>query len=932
MTVLECEVNRSCFFEPRVKKHPATCQHFNIENRIRNRQSNIFDKIAYMKKILFTLLSCVSTMIAVHAQTFNWAKAIPVADSNSASIVTKCVVSGIGNVYIAGTFFGNVDFDPGPGQTILNGSIFNGACFIMQLDGSGNFNWARKIEGSNSFIVTDALQVDNQGNAFIAGEFSDVVDFDPGNGVYNITPNGTSNAFILKLNSSGNFVWAKSLESSDYIVPSALKTDAAGNCYVGGLYATDIDLDPGTSVQFSQTSGFYEAFLVKLNSSGTYVNHAVFKTSVTSAITDIDINATGIYLCGNFAGNVDLDPSNANFYVGSNMGSDDFFMVKLNLNNSFSYGQKVGGETYDEVRSIRCDISGNVYLCGNFTNSCDFDPGAGNVILNSINNSMDPFVMKLNTYGDFLWAKQLSSSTDDEASSMDIDAAGNAYLYGRFDSPLDADPGARVQTLNSNGDYDVFVVKLNNAGNYVNATSIGGSMYEEGVSLCLKNNQVYGCGSFYGTCDFDPSAGVTNLTSYSINSADMFVFKWGQCVPSTSTLNVSGCTYTLNGQTYTGNGSYYQVTNNASGCDSIITINLSGSSNTSHVYANVCNTSSYVYNGQTYTASGTYQQQFTNVSGCDSSIYIHLTMGNTTSSTTTASACDYYVFNGQYLASSGTYIDTLTTVSGCDSIITLNLTINFSAYTYVPINACGPVVINGITYSSSTYISQFYSTVNGCDSLVDYDITITPLPVSSANMNSCGPVTINGQVYSTSGQYLIHYQTAAGCDSMVNVNLTITTPNVNVNQNGATLYSAAVPPSTYQWIKCNPYTVITGATSQTYTAPSNGSYAVVVTLNNCKDTSACFTVTNAGVSNTEFANAINIAPNPVSDRLFVNLNHGNDEVNLQVSTATGQRVMILHHLSGSHLSIPVDKLSSGIYFLTVESTRGEKATFKFTKQ
>lgn len=890
-----------------------------------------FEKKYRMKKVqLLLVLLCFG--LQGFSQTFAWAKSVSLTDNTSSIMVTKTQVSSSGNMYMTGTFYGNADFDPGSGTFNLSSSPFNGAIFIMQLDANGNFVWAKKIEGTNSYIIADALAVDNAGNVYVSGEFSDSVDFDPGSAVYNVGVTGPSGAFVLKLNSAGQFVWVRSFESSDFIAPISLKTDANGNCFVGGLYSTDMDMDPGVGVQQSVCSGYYEGFLVKLNTTGNYVWHDVFRSNTTSSVTDIDINATGIYVCGNFGGNIDLDPGTNNMNANSNFGSDDFFTTKLSLNGSFVFGKALGSDGYDEVRSVRSDVSGNVMLYGNFTNTCDFDPGSGTYNLSSTNFSMDPYVMKLNNVGNFLWAKQLSSNDDDEATAMDVDASGNLYLFGRYASTLDADPGAAVVNLNTLGDYDVFMVKLNYSGAYSTSASIGSSLYEEGMSICVKNNQIYGCGVYSETADFDPGSGTYNLTPYSNLSSDVFAFKWSQCTPSTHTINASGCTYTLNGQTYIGNGTYYQVFTNSTGCDSVLLLNLTGSSTVSHVYVNTCNVSSYVFNGQTFTTSGTHQLPYTNAAGCDSSVYLHLNLGTSGSSTTTASACDYYIFNNEFLNSSGTYIDTLSTASGCDSIVTLHLTINYSGYTYIPINACGPVTINGITYTSSSYVTEFYTTVAGCDSIVDYDIIITALPITYSNLSSCTPVTLLGQTYSTSGVYTLNYVTAAGCDSTVNLTLTINTPNTAITQNGATLTSSATAPATYQWIKCNPTSIITGATSQSYTATSNGSYAVIVTLNGCKDTSACKTVSGMSVEDYNLLQAITISPNPVQDFLFVDIHQAQQECKLSIQNATGQCILNLKPGNAQRIPVQVQHLSSGLYFITVENKQGARATFKFTKQ
>jgi hypothetical protein len=114
---------------------------------------------------------------------------------------------------------------------------------------------------------------------------------------------------------------------------------------------------------------------------------------------------------------------------------------------------------------------------------------------------------------------------------------------------------------------------------------------------------------------------------------------------------------------------------NAAGCDSIVTLNLTINQSTASTQA-VSACGSYVFNNQTLSQSGTYKDTLQNAAGCDSIVTLNLTINQSTASTQAVSACGSYVFNNQTLTQSGTYKDTLQNTAGCDSIVTLNLTIN----------------------------------------------------------------------------------------------------------------------------------------------------------------------------------------------------------------------------------------------------------------
>ena len=476
-------------------------------------------------KIYIFLFLCIS--VKAQIPVFNWAIGI---GSGGSSFGYSIAYDVNGNVYTTGSFSGTVDFDPGPGSVNLTSAGSNDI-FVCKVSSAGVFQWAKKFGGGGTGDG-NSIAVDASGNVYTTGYFTGTADFDPGPGTVNFTALGSQDIFVSKLDASGNYVWARQLGGPSPDVAQAIAIDASGNVYTTGFTQGAGDYDPGPGVVVVNPIGSADAWISKLNSSGNFVwakqlggdNTVSGKTILTDA-------AGNLYIGGFHSGTTDFDPGAGVFPLTSS-GSTDIFICKLNSSGNFAWAKEMGGTFSDYCSSLAVDASGNVYSTGAFQSTSDFDPGAGtfNLVSSGIN---DIFVSKLNSSGAFVWANKMGGTNDDIGESIKVDANGNVYTAGEFQGTVDFDPGVGVFNLTSAGFDDIFISKVNSVGTFTFALKVGGPSQDIAKSIDLDaSGGVYTTGYYNGTADMDPGPGTYTMSS--AGSSDILIHKLCP-VPSTPT-------------------------------------------------------------------------------------------------------------------------------------------------------------------------------------------------------------------------------------------------------------------------------------------------------------------------------------------------------------------------------------------------------------
>ncbi len=658
-------------------------------------------------------------------------------------------------------------------------------------------------------------------------------------------------ACSLQLQAQGvSFEWARNLGGGGVEYGNAITTDAAGNVYVAGYFTGTGDFNPGTGTLNMTAAGAEDIFVTKLSPSGQLIWARQMGGTESDQCFGIAVDAMGnVYTTGYFRGTADFDPGTANFNLTtvSAMGPD-VFVSKLDSSGNFKWARQLGGVAWDQATGIQTDAWGNVYTTGYFQSTADFDPGTNTANLTTT-GGFDIFVSKLDSAGNYLWARNMGGPIADFSNGLAVDESGSVYTTGIFQNTGDFDPGAGTASLTSNGGYEVFVSKLDSTGAYQWAKGMGGSSTDWGYGITVDaSDNVYTVGFFEGTADFDPGAGASNLTSF--GGSDAFISK----------LDASGNFVWAK-----------QLGGSASDLATAITTDKAGN-------PVLCG----YFNG---TAD--------------------FDPGAGTTNLTSAGADDIFTCK---INSNGT-LRWVKQTGGLSNDYSFSIKADRSGNIYTS------GLFNGIAdFDPGAGTANLNSDMGG--HVFAQKLFCTDTTSSTLTEVACGSYTYNGLTYTTSGNYTHRYSNALGCDSTVTLQLTINTITPATISRAGNVLSTANTYTSYQWLRNN--SSITGATTNTYTVTQNGDYKVAVTAaNGCKDTSDVLAVSDiTGINGVDqLAAQISIYPNPATDRIHIQAPQG-----VQVTLmSTEGRVL---HLEKNATTLSISALATGTYWLKFSDKDG----------
>ena len=260
-----------------------------------------------------------------------------------------------------------------------------------------------------------------------------------------------------------------------------------------------------------------------------------------------------------------------------------------------------------------------------------------------------------------------------------------------------------------------------------------------------------------------------------------FQFNVTICQGPSEEINRSLCegdSIAINGTYFSSPGTYVQNFQTSTGCDSTLIITIENQpTKEANLSLKKCRLETLTINGQSYVNAGNYDQQLTSASGCDSILHIDISLHPPVKSVLDVNKCasESLTLNGQVFALGGTYEQQLTTAVGCDSLLTIHITDLPNTSSSLSYALCDDEVVsvNGQDYNITGKYEQHLTNSYGCDSTIFIDVTkhFSSEKILTFSLCNDNTIVVNNESYTVAGQYIQHFVNATGCDSSLIINV-----------------------------------------------------------------------------------------------------------------------------------------------------------------
>ena len=368
-----------------------------------------------------------------------------------------------------------------------------------------------------------SIALDSKGNSYVTGNFGGTVTF----GKTKLNSAGKYDIFIAKYDPDGNCLWAKQAGGSGLDFGKGIAVDPTGDLYVAGTFRDTASFGTIKLIGY----GNDDIFIAKYDNGGNclWAEKAGGINQDDCLGISIDKNGNS-YITGYFQDTASFGPVKV-----TGTAKREIFIAKYDPRGKCVWLKETGGGDQSIGQSISVDVSGYIYVTGNFEGFVKF----GAFQLNG-NGMTDIFIAKFDPSGNCIWVEQGGAKNQDVGYSIAVDKSGSSYVTGLFQGPAHI----AEHQLNGFGKEDVFIAKLDSNGKIIWAKDAGGRSveYGRGIAIDSKGNS-YITGNFQRTVEFDTfhlsaSAGIQIFTAMYdqsgkclwVNQAGNNYYNWGNSI------------------------------------------------------------------------------------------------------------------------------------------------------------------------------------------------------------------------------------------------------------------------------------------------------------------------------------------------------------------------------------------------------------------
>jgi hypothetical protein len=378
---------------------------------------------------------------------------------------------------------------------------------VVKLDPAGKPLWARNFGGPGVDVI-ESVAASPDGGVVVGGAFADKLLFaDRG-----VPAVGADDAFIGKFDADGKRLWAKRFGGEGVDNVHGVAVDAAGNVYATGVFRltgtfgdTELVASAADAYLFSVDKSGAERWVVKLDGDKNDWGRTLAFAADGSLYWLVEFSRRATI------GGVTLE----------SVGNRDWGVIKMTTAGEPLWGVSFGGLMDDLAFRLAIDPAGDLVVTGAFSETMEI----GDTKLQAVSES-DIFVAKLDgRNGQPLWARSWGDKREDIGAAVAIDSFGNIAVTGMYWNTVDFGGGPRK----SNGEKDIFLVKLSPAGEHLWSKNFGGEQVDYGRDVAFDgDDNVLLTGTFYLTANFGGVDLVADNKGESIPTGDVFLLELGR--------------------------------------------------------------------------------------------------------------------------------------------------------------------------------------------------------------------------------------------------------------------------------------------------------------------------------------------------------------------------------------------------------------------